>query len=158
MSYVPPLVQQALALAERMQFGQSCTADVGRLLAVLAAQRRCGTVGEIGTGCGVGAAWIISGLAAEATFVTVELDSGRAAAVQALFAGLPAVCVLAGDWHDLLAHGPFDLLFADGGKAKAVAPETLVQALKPGGVIVLDDLTPEEQWPAAWRGQVDAVR
>ena len=44
---VPPLVRQALTLAEEMHFTQSCTPEVGRLLAVLATQRREGTVGEL---------------------------------------------------------------------------------------------------------------
>src|SRR3954451_8090542 len=91
---VPPLVRQALALAEEMDFTQSCTPEVGRLLVVLATQRREGTVGEIGTGCGVGAAWIVSNLAPGATFVTVELDEARAAAARSLFASLPSVRVL----------------------------------------------------------------
>jgi len=33
-----------------------------------------------------------------------------------------------------------------------------VEALRPGGLIVLDDLTPEEHWPAEWRGKPDTVR
>src|SRR3954470_5062831 len=120
---VPPLVRQALALAGEMQFAQSCTPEVGRLLAVLATQRREGTVGEIGTGFGVGSTWIVSNLTSGASFVTVELDEARAAAALALFAPLPSVRVLTGDWHLLLAYGPFDLLFADGGRAKIVEPE-----------------------------------
>src|SRR5689334_3223105 len=120
---VPPLVRQAQALADEMRFTQSSTPEVGRVLAGLATQGREGTVGEIGTGCGVGAAWIVSNLAPGATFVTVELDEARAAAARALFAPLPGVRVLTGDWHLLLPYGPFDLLFADGGKAKLIEPE-----------------------------------
>jgi len=33
-----------------------------------------------------------------------------------------------------------------------------VEALQPGGLVVLDDLTPEEYWPPEWRGQPDVVR
>ncbi|MHC5728870.1 MAG: hypothetical protein ACYTXY_33085, partial [Nostoc sp.] len=47
---------------------------------------------------------------------------------------------LLGDWRDLLIYAPFDLLFADGGKAKVTQPQTLITALKPGGLILLDDL------------------
>jgi predicted O-methyltransferase YrrM len=65
---------------------------------------------------------------------------------------------LQGDWHDILAHGPFALLFADGGKAKQDEPEAILQAVRPGGLIVLDDLTPQNQWPPEWRGQPDPVR
>jgi hypothetical protein len=47
---------------------------------VLAAQRGRTRVAEIGTGCGVGSAWILSALDPDVRFVTVELDGGRAAA------------------------------------------------------------------------------
>lgn len=74
----PQLVSRALTVARRSRFDRSCTAEVGRLLAVLAGTVRGGTVGEIGTGCGVGAAWMASALAPGAALVTVELDPTRA--------------------------------------------------------------------------------
>lgn len=46
--------------------------------------------------------------------------------------------MLEGDWHDVLPpHGPFDVLFADGGVYDGV-----VDLLAPGGILVKDDLTP----------------
>jgi predicted O-methyltransferase YrrM len=74
---LPPLVQRAFALAERLEFERSCSVEAGQLLRVLAGQRGRMRVGEIGTGCGVGAAWILSALAPETPFVTVELDPER---------------------------------------------------------------------------------
>jgi predicted O-methyltransferase YrrM len=157
-TYTPPLVGQALDLADRAGFTLSCADEVGRLLYVLVRQYQRGCIAEIGTGCGVGAAWMISALAPTATFVTVEIDDKRAAAVQALFADIPNVQVIKGDWREILAYGPFVMLFADGAKAKLHAADDLVGALQPGGLIVIDDLTPESQWPAEWRGKPDPVR
>ena len=49
--------------------------------------------------------------------------------------------MLQGDWQEVLAgEAPFDLLFADGGRAKY--DEELLSLLAPGGTLVLDDLTP----------------
>ena len=155
---VPALVREALALAERTGFAQSSTPEVGWLLAVLAGQVRSGVIGEIGTGCGVGAAWIASALRPDARFVTVEIDAERGEATRALFAHLVNVTVMTGDWRLILPHAPFALLFADGGNAKQHAPEVLLDALAPGGLLVLDDLTPEAHWPAEWRGQPDPIR
>jgi predicted O-methyltransferase YrrM len=138
---LPPLVERALALSERAGFTKSCSTEAGRLLQVLAGQRGRTRVGEIGTGCGVGSAWILSALDPGVHFVTVELDAERAAAAGELLAGDENATVLRGDWRDLLAgEAPFDLLFADGGKAKA--HEEIVGLLAPGGTLVLDDLTP----------------
>ena len=145
-------------LAERSGFENSCTPGTGRLLAVLASRVRGGLAGEIGTGCGVGAAWMAGALAPGSSLVSVELDPTRARVAREIFAEVPNVRVVTGDWHELLGYGPFDLLFADVGEAKEREPDRLVRSLKPGGTILLDDLTPEALWPEEWRGWTDPVR
>ena len=142
---VPPLVERALALTEELGFERSCTEDVGRLLHVLAASRGRERVAEIGTATGVGAAWIVSALPPQTPFFTVELDPTRASATTALFADDPNVHVLAGDWRELLPpEAPFDLIFFDAAKQDRPREdgELVVALLAPGGIAVLDDLTP----------------
>lgn len=158
LTWTPPLAEQGLALARRLDFSHSCTPAVGRLLHVLAAQVVDGPIGEIGTGCGVGAGWIATGKRPAVPFYTIELDESRATESARLLAGAPGVTMLQGDWREILAHGPFALLFADGGKAKESAAETLLAALQIGGLLVLDDFTPEEYWPAEWQGRPDSAR
>ncbi|HUP31635.1 MAG TPA: class I SAM-dependent methyltransferase [Gaiellaceae bacterium] len=148
---VPPLVEQALALAERTGFEKSCSPETGRLLQVLAGQRGRGRVAEIGAGCGVGSAWLLAGLDPEVPFLTVEPDAGRAAAVAELLACDANALVLHGEWAAMLpAEAPFDLLFADGGRSKE--REELLGLLAPGGTLVMDDLTPGRE------GHRDPVR
>jgi predicted O-methyltransferase YrrM len=139
----PPLVQRALALERALGFERSCIREVGLLLHVFAAQRGRTRVGELGTGCGVGAAWIVSALPPAVPFVTVELDERRARAAAELFAGDENVAVLHGDWHELMpAEAPFDLLFLDSGKQHPeLDGEDVVGLLSPGATIVMDDLT-----------------
>jgi predicted O-methyltransferase YrrM len=156
-SETPALVSRALALAAGSGFTASCLPEVGRLLATLAAGVRGGAIGEVGAGCGVGTAWMVGALAPGVSLITVERDPAQAAAVVALLADHPAARVLHADWRAILPHGLFALLFADT-PAKHEEPEALLGALALGGTIVLDDLTPEEGWPAAWRGRRDSVR
>jgi predicted O-methyltransferase YrrM len=145
---LPPLVQRALALAERSGFEKSCSDEAGRLLQVLAAQRGRTRVGEIGTGCGVGAAWILSALPPETAFLTVELDPERAAAAAELLADDEHARVLQGDWAEILpAEAPFDLLFADGGGQATKTNPAVLDLLPPGGTLVLDNLTPGHPGP-----------
>ncbi len=140
---VPPLVERARLLAERLGFGRSCSEETGRLLHLLAGQRGRARVAEIGAGAGVGAAWILSALPPEATFVSVELDEGRAAAVSELLSGDEHARVVHGDWREVLpGEAPFDLVFADGGGPATKTDETLAGLLAPGGTLVMDDLTP----------------
>jgi predicted O-methyltransferase YrrM len=160
---IPEAVYRAEALATAMRFELSCIREVGRLLAMLAAQRPRGRFAEVGTGCGVGTAWIASALASEAALVTVETDADRVAAVARLFEEQPRVRVLHGDWHELLPpEAPFDLLFFDGGAWKrgdvVAESEAALELVAPAGVVVIDDMTPEALWPEEWRGQADPVR
>jgi predicted O-methyltransferase YrrM len=125
--------------------GGSSIPAVQRLLAVLAAGRRCA---EAGTAFGEGAA----ALAETATsVVTVERDAKRAAIARTRLAGLDHVELLEGDWHELLPpRGPFDLLFLDAGGIKQAPQEHLpgaVGLLAPSGLLVLDDFTPAAKPP-----------
>lgn len=155
----PPLVARAQALAEELRFTHACSPAMGRLLRTLAASVRPGeTIAEIGSGCGVGTSWLLSGRRPGVRVVTVEIDPALAETTRTLLADEPDLTVLTGDWRAILAHAPFALLFPDGGKAKELAADELIAALEPGGIAALDDLTPEDQWPVAWRGQRDRVR
>jgi predicted O-methyltransferase YrrM len=145
-----------------MRFERSSIPEVGRLLALLAAARPEGRFAEIGTGTGVGSAWIASALGPEALLITTELDDDRAAAAARLFDEQSHVRVLHGDWHELLPpEGPFDLLFFDGGHWKKgdvpAESEQVLRVMAPGGVVVIDDLTPRNLMPEGWAGG-DPVR
>jgi predicted O-methyltransferase YrrM len=143
----PSLVRRALELERQLGFERSCIREVGLLLHVLAAQRGRTRVGELGTGCGVGGAWIVSALPPTVPFVTVELDETLAQAAAELFAEDGNVTVLQGDWHELMPpEAPFDLLFLDSGKQHPeVDGENVVGLLAPGATIVMDDLTPQRR-------------
>jgi predicted O-methyltransferase YrrM len=137
-------------VAQELGFDRSCEPAVGRLLHLLAAQRGRVRVGELGTGAGVGAAWLVSALPPHVPFVTVELDEGRAAAAAGVFRDDGQVRVLAGDWHELMpSEAPFDLLFYDGGGKQRpdVDGDDVVSLLAPGGTVVLDDFTPGRPGP-----------
>jgi predicted O-methyltransferase YrrM len=147
---LPPLVERAHELTQRLGFERSCSPEVGRLLHVLAATRGRARVAEIGTGTGVGAAWIVSALAPEVAFFTAEVDEERAAAAAELFRDDAHVRVLRGDWRETLPpEAPFDLVFFDA--AKQLRPredgELVLGLLAPGGLALLDDLTPGRPGP-----------
>jgi len=123
-----------------MTGGGSSIREVRRLLATLAVGRRCA---EAGTAFGEGAAAIAE---TAGSLVTVEIDEARAVLAQARLHGLAHVELVVGDWRDVLpARAPFELLFLDGGGFKQ-SPEQdgplAVGLLGPGGLLVIDDLTP----------------
>jgi predicted O-methyltransferase YrrM len=155
---LPPLVERAVGLARQEGFASSCRPEHGRLLFALAAG--AGLIGETGTGCGVGLAWLAAGARPGTRLVSVELDAGRAARAAELFSGLLQVTVIQGDWQQIYSHGPFDLLVLDGGAhGKADGPSANPDVLlRPGGTLVIDDLTPARAWPPRYAGEVDEAR
>jgi predicted O-methyltransferase YrrM len=125
--------------------GGSSLPEVQRLLAVLAAGRRCA---EIGTAFGDGAAAMAS---TAASLVTVERDPDRAAVAQERLGDLGNVRLIVGDWREVLPPlGPFELVFFDGGHFDAASGA--VDLVAPQGLLVKDDLSPRR--PA----KEDAVR
>ncbi len=163
----PELVQRAYAVARGIGFpvsaddpgrgrGSASLPDTGRFLAMVAAGCQGGRIAELGTGAGIGAAWIASAMPPDCTLLTAEIDPLRAEAATRLLAADPRVRVLTGDAARLvLAEGPFDLIFADCGVRQPAAFAELVGCLRPGGRIVMDDLTPVAALPA---GSEYAVR
>jgi predicted O-methyltransferase YrrM len=158
---LPAPVGDAVAAARRVGFGFSCLPAQGALLRVLAGGVAAGgVIGETGTGCGVGLAWLAGGAGPEVRLVSVERDATLADAARAVFAGDPRVAVRTGDWSELAADGPFDLLVLDGGGqgkfgGMPLAPE---RWLRPGGLLVVDDFTPATGWPPTHDGEPDAAR
>ena len=157
---LPDLVATAVAAATEAGFDNSCRPEHGRLLSVLAAGVRGGVIGETGTGCGVGLAWLAAGACQDVRLVSVENDSARFAVAQRVFAGDDRVTLLRGDWRELAAHGPFDLLVPDGGGQGKGAGTPLDPAgwLTFGGTLVIDDFAPFTEWPARFLGEPDTAR
>ncbi len=152
----PALVRAALRESLRIGYLDSTRSETGRLLATLAATRS-GVIADLGTGCGVGAAWLRSGAPAGTRVVTVERDTTLAASAGTLFAG-QGVEVIDGDWStiDWRAYGVdgFSLISLDLTTARG-ARGRLVDLLAPGGLLVLDDL--HSSWPFAGPEPVDSI-
>ena len=127
-----------------MTNGGSSITEVRLLLAALVASKPGGRIAEIGTAFGDGALAIVSALAPDASFVTVEPDPDRFAHARKALSGTRAEVIHA-RWQDVLAsRAPLDLVFLDGGGPDEIvdAVPLVVDLLSPGGILVKDDLTP----------------
>jgi demethylmenaquinone methyltransferase/2-methoxy-6-polyprenyl-1,4-benzoquinol methylase len=140
---VPERVRIARERAAAAGFDLSCEDEVGRLLRVLAAAvRPGGRILELGTGTGVGLAWLVSGVEGrdDVAITSVELDPALAAVAAALdwpaFVDLRCADALA----VLDGVGDVDLLFADAQGGKTEGLERSILALGPGGLLAVDDM------------------
>jgi predicted O-methyltransferase YrrM len=157
---LPPHVAAAMASARHAGFTASCLPQHGRLLQLLAGGIGAGTIGETGTGYGVGLAWMASAAHPDARLCSIERDRHRAQQAQTVFADDPRVHIRCGDWRELVREAPFDMLVLDGGgQGKAEEPPLEPGGwLRPGGALVLDDFTPMSSWPPRHDGHVDNPR
>jgi predicted O-methyltransferase YrrM len=142
---LPDPVARATAVARRAGFTMSCEPETGALLAVLAAAVPAGgRILELGTGAGVGTGWVLHGLAGRSDVEVVTVD--HTAGTTDLVAGLswpPHVRLVIGDAVAVTAReGAFDLVFADAQGGKWNGLDVTVAALREGGHLLVDDMTP----------------
>ena len=113
---------------------------------------------EFGTGCGVGTAWLRSGVRPGTQILSAELDADLATAAQEIFTDDPQVEVLAADWSTLRNKGPYSLLFLDPSVPQDASVDAVADLVEPGGIVVMDDFAPCEMWPPITAGRFDMLR
>jgi len=148
---IPRIVREAHLRAKNAGDVRSSEDAVGWLLATLAgALPRGGRVLEIGTGCGVGLAWIVTGISGrdDVSVVSVEADA-HAFQVTRDYMWPECVSILNEDILPLYDRlGQFDLVFADAAAGKWEGLDKTIQAMAPGGFLLLDDMAPD-RWRLA---------
>jgi demethylmenaquinone methyltransferase/2-methoxy-6-polyprenyl-1,4-benzoquinol methylase len=158
---LPTLVATAEANARAVGFAMSCDPETGALLSVLAgAVPPSGRILELGTGAGVGLAWIVEGLTGrqDVQVVSVELDP-KASAVAARIEWPSTVTLSVGDAAEFI-HDPdqWDLVFADAQGGKWEGLSNTIRSLRLGGILLVDDMTPDEFVNDEHRGKTAEVR
>jgi predicted O-methyltransferase YrrM len=158
-SYFPPIVERCKQLANEIGFAKSCTDSFGRFLHSLAGQAS-GVLLELGTGAGVGTSWIASSMPEDAKLITVDIEPDQVERVRYVFdqQNMKNAEFVCGDWKETLTRGPYNFIYADVKGAKTDSAKEVFDALAVGGMLVMDDFTPEEYWPAEWIGKPDPVR
>ena len=160
MSDVPLRVIAAERRAADVGFEMSCSRETGRLLRVLAASKPSGRLLEIGTGIGVGAAWLLDGMSPDASLTSLEIHPEAAAASQEILDDdrVEVVCADVRDWLAEHDDATFDLIFADVGLLKFEQRSASIRHLAPGGLFVADDLLPQPKWVETHAGRVEQFR
>ena len=139
----PSGVTAAHARAEAAGFPLSCEDVAGAMLSALAAAvPEGGRILELGTGAGVGLAWLVHGVGVrqDVEIISVDLDPKTQAVARAT--SWPG-CVQfeLGDGAERVgALGQFDLIFADAPGGKLTNLEGTIAALRPTGLLLVDDM------------------
>lgn len=158
---VPHAAVRARRVAERSGFQMSSDPQTGSLLRTLAATKPGGRLLEVGTGVGVGAAYLLAGMDPTACLTTLERGPALANAARTLLADDDRVEVVTTDaveWLTAYQGPPFDLVFVDTTTAKFDRRDLLFTHMAPGALFIADDLLPQEKWTEAHRPRVARFR
>jgi predicted O-methyltransferase YrrM len=152
------------ATRERARRMLNITRDTGELLAVLVRAASARRVLEVGTSNGYSTLWLAEAVKATGGSVTtLELaeDKVRLAAANFARSGLlPFITLVQGDAGRFLEQsdpGAYDLVFLDSERSEYIAwwPH-LRRALRPGGMLVVDNATSHVEEMAPFIGAVTA--
>ena len=122
----------------------------GSLLQVLAATKPGGRFLELGTGTGLSTCWILDGMNPDAHLISVDNDENVISIAQKHLGTdtrVKFVCEDGARFLSTIDGQRFDLIFADTWPGKFTHLDEALCLLKPGGLYVIDDLSPQTNWP-----------
>jgi predicted O-methyltransferase YrrM len=141
---------EALVAARRRAAEMGATpigAASGATLRFLAATVRAKAVVELGTGAGISACWLISGMEPDGILTSIDTETEHQRAARSTFAevGITAgrVRLINGRALEVLPRltdGAYDLVFCDAAPTESAAYlAEAMRLLRPGGIVVFDD-------------------
>lgn len=160
LSTVPPAVGEIAAATQAAEFSMASDSRTGALLRALAASKPAGTLLELGTGTGIGTAWLLDGMDAAARLVSIDLNRELSAIAGRFLGTDPRLTLVVADaerWLDETQEGPFDLIFADAMPGKYPSFQRAWKLLRRGGFYVIDDMLPLPSWPSDHAERVDEL-
>jgi predicted O-methyltransferase YrrM len=145
----PAGLDALLAATAALGFTMQCEDKTGALLRLLAATKPGGRLLEIGTGTGVSACWLLDGMDERSTLVSVEREAENQQVAQKHLGEDPRLELHLGDAVEFIKKNNerFDLVFADTFPGKFTDRDAVLDAVKPSGYYVIDDLLPQVNWP-----------
>jgi predicted O-methyltransferase YrrM len=138
----------------------ACEQLTGALLQVLAASKPGGKLLELGTGTGVGTAWLLSGMDEAATLISVDTDATVQNAAREVLGSDRRLTLVLEDGASFIGRQrqeSFDLIFADAFPGKFEVLDDTLPLVKAGGFYVIDDLLPQPNWPEGHGGKVEIL-
>jgi predicted O-methyltransferase YrrM len=133
-----------------LRFPMASDPLVGAMLRTLAVSKPGGRFLELGTGTGIATAWLLQGMDAGSTLISVDNDGAvQDVARDALHADGRLTLVTSGALEFLRSQPArsFDFVFADAMPGKYEGLDDALAVVKPGGFYVIDDMLPQPNWP-----------
>ena len=149
-AHIPAMLDAIGRDTERIGFTLASEPKTGSLLRALAASKPGGTFLELGTGTGVGTAWLLAGMDTGSRLVSVDTDANAQGVARRHLGRDSRVTFHLGDGAAFLEQAAlqtFDLVYADAWPGKFTHLDRALALLKMGGIYLVDDLLPQPSWP-----------
>jgi predicted O-methyltransferase YrrM len=156
----PAALGRIAARTSEMKFDMASEPQTGALLQSLALSKPGGRFLELGTGTGAATAWLLSGMDAASTLVSVDNDETVQAVARECLAGDRRLNLVTLDGAAFLWRQPkkcYDLVFADAIPGKYEALDEALAIVKVGGFYVIDDMLPQPNWPEGHAPKASAL-
>jgi len=159
--FAPPRTLDGILRDTRvMGFAMASEPQTGSLLRTLAASKPHGRFLELGTGTGVGTAWLLDGMDPRSRLESVDSDAAVQAVARRHLGDDPRVVFHAADGAAFLEQAQpaqFDFIYADAWPGKYSHLDFALAALRPGGIYLVDDLLPQPNWPEGHAANVPVL-
>lgn len=131
-------------------FSMPSERKTGSLLKTLASSKPGGKFLELGTGTGLSTAWLLSGMDANSSLLSVDNDDGPQQIALKHLDHDSRVTFLCEDGAKVIQQQKttsFDMIFADAWPGKYLLLNETLELLRPTGFYVIDDMDPQPNWP-----------
>ena len=120
------------------------------LLKTLAATKPSGKFLELGTGTGLSTTWILDGMDAKSTLISIDNDEtflNIAKENLGVDKRLRLICTDGSEWIKQNKGKKFSFIFADTWPGKYLLLDEVLDMVEKGGIYIVDDMLPQQNWP-----------
>lgn len=147
---IPGVLEAVHRDSHQLGFAMASEPKTGSLLRTLAASKPGGRFLELGTGTGVGTAWLLAGMDSGSHLDSVESDATVLEIARRHLGHDPRVTFHSADGGAFLTQKrpqQYDLIYADAWPGKFSHLNLALSLLRVGGIYFVDDLLPQPSWP-----------
>src|SRR6202012_575182 len=140
--------------------GMASEPRTGVLLQTLATSKPGGRFLELGTGTGLATAWLLAGMDAESSLISIDTHDEIQSVARDVLGEDPRLQLMTLDGAAFLWRQPkkcFDLIFSDAVPGKYEALDEALPVVKYGGFYVIDDMLPQPNWPEGHAEKASAL-
>ena len=137
--------------SQAIGFSMPSDLQTGALLRTLVGSKPSAKVLEIGTGTGLATAWLLAGMDADSSLISIDNKTEYQSVADRILGDdtrLQLICTDAGNWLEENEDQQFDLIFADAWPGKYANLDAALNSLPTGGLYIIDDMLPQPNWPA----------